>query len=73
MFELSIQAQDFVERTKHFIKNEIEPIETEFWNQVHALNQGGDWTIWQWPAELDELKNKAKKAGLWNMFLQTLY
>lgn len=69
MFELSIQAQDFVERTKHFIKNEIEPIETEFWNQVHALNQGGDWTIWQWPAELDELKNKAKKAGLWNMFL----
>ena len=69
MFELSVQAQDFVERTKHFIKNEIEPIETEFWNQVHALNQGGDWTIWQWPAELDELKNKAKKAGLWNMFL----
>ena len=69
MFELSARAQDYVERTKAFIKNEIEPVETAFWNEVHHLNQGGDWTKWQWPAQLEILKNKAKTAGLWNMFL----
>jgi len=69
MFELSARAQDYVERTRKFIRDEIEPIEADFWHQVHELNQGGDWTKWQWPAELENLKAKAKAAGLWNMFL----
>ena len=69
MFELSTRAQDYIERTKTFIKEEIEPVETEFWNDVHELNQGGDWTTWQWPTQLEILKNKAKAVGLWNMFL----
>ena len=69
MFELSARAQDYIERTKAFIKNEIEPIETDFWNEVHELNQGGDWTKWQWPTQIQALKDKAKAAGLWNMFL----
>lgn len=69
MFELSAYAQDFVERTRNFIKNEIEPIETAFWHDVHQLNSSGDWTQWQWPVQLETLKNKAKQAGLWNMFL----
>ena len=30
MFELSARAQDYIERTKAFIKNEIEPIEPDF-------------------------------------------
>lgn len=64
MFELSARAQDYIERTKQFIKNEIEPIETDFWQKLHELNQGGDWTTWQWPAELETLKTKAKTAGL---------
>jgi len=69
MFELSARAQDFIERTKIFIKNEIEPVETAFWNDVHTLNQGGNWTTWQWPVQIEVLKSKAKAAGLWNMFL----
>ncbi len=69
MFQLSARAQDFVERTQRFIQNEIEPIESEFWNDVHNLNVGSDWTLWQWPKNLEILKNKAKAAGLWNMFL----
>ncbi|GAA5556131.1 (R)-benzylsuccinyl-CoA dehydrogenase [Acinetobacter schindleri] len=69
MFELSARAQDYVERTRKFIRDEIEPIEADFWHQVHELNQGSDWTKWQWPAELENLKAKAKAAGLWNMFL----
>ena len=51
MFQLSARAQDFVERTKKFIQNEIEPIEADFWNNVHKLNIGSDWTTWQWPTQ----------------------
>lgn len=69
MFELSARAQDFVSRTQAFISEVIEPVETQFWQDVHALNQGGDWTHWQWPAQLETLKDQAKQAGLWNMFL----
>ena len=60
MFELSARAQDYLERTQQFIQTEIEPSETDFWQQVHELNQGGDWTQWQWPAQLESLKAKAK-------------
>ena len=30
MFELSARAQDYVERTKKFIKDEIDAVETDF-------------------------------------------
>lgn len=69
MFELSPRAQDFIQRSQTFIEQEIEPIEAYFWQQVRELNVGGDWTTWQWPALLEQLKDKAKAAGLWNMFL----
>ncbi len=69
MFELSTRARDFVERTQVFIQNIIDPIETQFWRDVHELNQGDNWTQWQWPAQLEHLKDQAKEAGLWNMFL----
>lgn len=69
MFELSARAKDYIERTKIFIAQEIEPIEAEFWAEVHESNQSDDWTKWQWPAQLEQLKAKAKALGLWNMFL----
>ncbi len=69
MFALSERAQDFIARTQAFIQQEIEPIEKAFWDEVHRLNVDGDWTQWQWPAQLEHLKSKAKAAGLWNMFL----
>lgn len=69
MFALSEHAQAMVEKTKAFIKNEIDPIEKEFWAEVHRLNPDGNWKNWQWPSQLEPLKEKAKAAGLWNMFL----
>ncbi|MEE7594269.1 acyl-CoA dehydrogenase family protein [Acinetobacter baumannii] len=69
MFELSKKAQDFAERTKKFILEEIEPVEAKFWEEVHELNPDGNWKKWQWPELLETLKSKAKQAGLWNMFL----
>ncbi|GAA5014112.1 acyl-CoA dehydrogenase family protein [Acinetobacter puyangensis] len=72
MFSLSERAQDFIVRTKAFIQQEIEPVETQFWQDVHQLNVDGDWTKWSWPTQLEQLKAKAKAAGLWNMFLPDL-
>lgn len=69
MFELSKKAQDFAERTRKFILEEIEPVEAKFWEEVHELNPDGNWKKWQWPELLETLKSKAKEAGLWNMFL----
>ncbi|MDC4737746.1 acyl-CoA dehydrogenase family protein [Acinetobacter baumannii] len=69
MFELSKKAQDFAERTKKFILEEIVPVEAKFWEEVHELNPDGNWKKWQWPELLETLKSKAKQAGLWNMFL----
>ncbi|EXB83811.1 acyl-CoA dehydrogenase, N-terminal domain protein [Acinetobacter baumannii 299505] len=69
MFELSKKAQEFAERTKKFIQEEIEPVEAKFWEEVHELNPDGNWKKWQWPELLETLKSKAKQAGLWNMFL----
>lgn len=68
-FQLSDKARDYIARTKAFIDTEIEPIEAEFWQAAHKLNPTGDWTMWQWPAQLTELKAKAKAQNLWNMFL----
>ncbi|OJK05461.1 acyl-CoA dehydrogenase [Acinetobacter baumannii] len=69
MFELSKKAQNFAERTKKFIQEEIEPVEAKFWEEVHELNPDGNWKKWQWPELLETLKSKAKQEGLWNMFL----
>ena len=68
-FQLSDKAKDYIARTKAFIQTEIEPIEAEFWQAAHKLNPTGDWTTWQWPAKLEELKTKARTQNLWNMFL----
>ena len=67
-FQLSDKAKDYIARTKAFIQTEIEPIEAEFWQAAHKLNPTGDWTTWQWPAKLEELKTKARAQNLWNMF-----
>ena len=68
-FQLSDKAKDYIASTKAFIQTEIEPIEAEFWQAAHKLNPTGDWTTWQWPAKLEELKTKARAQNLWNMFL----
>lgn len=69
MTSISARGQDFYQRTQDFIAQEIEPIEAAFWHECHQHNQGADWTQWQWPNTYYQLRDKAKAAGLWNMFL----
>ncbi len=69
MFNISERGQQFYQRTKNFIETEIEPIEAELIEQSHQANNHGDWTQWRWPKQYYTLRQKAKEAGLWNMFL----
>ncbi|MCB2386485.1 MULTISPECIES: acyl-CoA dehydrogenase family protein [Oceanospirillaceae] len=63
-FEHSAKAQDYIKRVKAFIKNEIEPVEEDYLRELHSLDN--KWVVLP---IIEELKAKAKAAGLWNMFL----
>lgn len=61
--ELSPKAKDYLERVKAFMKEHAFPNEARF----HAEIDDGD--RWQPTPVMEELKKKAKEAGLWNLFL----
>ncbi len=63
-FTLSAKSQDYLQRVKNFINEEILPIEDEYFRQLKALDD--PWVVLP---IIDELKAKAKAQGLWNMFM----
>ena len=63
-FQHSPKAQDFLKRVKAFMKDEIEPVEEAYLRELHSLDN--KWVVLP---IIEELKAKAKAAGLWNMFL----
>ncbi|KAA8978508.1 acyl-CoA dehydrogenase family protein [Halospina sp. K52047b] len=63
-FELSEKGQDFYNRVCQFMKDEIEPIEADYFRELHSLDN--PWVVLP---VIEELKAKAKAQGLWNMFL----
>lgn len=63
-FQHSPKAQDYIKRVKEFMKNEIEPVEEDYLRELHSLDN--KWVVLP---IIEELKEKAKAAGLWNMFL----
>lgn len=69
MFTTSEQGQAIYQQVKDFIATQIEPIEAQFWQQCHELNPDGNWKSWQWPAAYEQLRQQAREAGLWNLFL----
>lgn len=68
-FHPSARSADYLSRVTQFMRDEIAPVEPAFWAEVRKTNHGNDWKSWTWPAALEELKQKAKAAGLWNLFL----
>ena len=65
MPELRPDAIDLLDRVKNFINDEVKPKEHVFHDQI---KEGKDrWN--QYPEVIDELKEKAKASGLWNLFL----
>ena len=62
-FEFSEKATDLQQRIKAFMDNYIYPNEPEFLRQLH---EGDRWKV---IPLLEELKEKARAEGLWNLFL----
>ena len=63
-FEYSPKVQDLRKKVSQFMEAHVHPNEQTFEDQ---LNSGPD--RWQIPPVLEEIKEKAKAAGLWNLFL----
>lgn len=63
-FQHSAKAQDYIKRVKKFIKDEIDPVEEAYLRELHSLDN--KWVVLP---IVEELKEKAKAQGLWNLFL----
>ena len=66
-FSPTPRAADLTERVAAFIAEEIEPIEAAYHRDLAEQRRTGD--PWQPLPVLEELKAKARKQGLWNLFL----
>lgn len=64
-FEHNQRTKDLVARVEDFMDKHIYPAEDVFADQMEAF--GAD--RWQVPQIVEDLKEKAKAEGLWNMFL----
>jgi acyl-CoA dehydrogenase len=62
-FRYSAKTEDYLARLGSFMAEHIYPNEERF----EAQHSAGD--RWQEPALLEELKQQARAAGLWNLFL----
>jgi acyl-CoA dehydrogenase len=66
-FDFSPKVQDLQSRVKAFLNEHILPAEPVFEAQMKGFRSAGN--PWQEPPVMEELKHKAKAAGLWNLFL----
>lgn len=62
-FQISAKGQDYLDRVKTFMADEIYPIEAEYQRELAARENR-----WVVLPVIAELKAKAKAQGLWNMF-----
>jgi acyl-CoA dehydrogenase len=63
-FEYSDKTQYLMKQLQSFMDEHIYPNEKKFYEQHEAQKDR-----WQTPPLMEELKAKAKQAGLWNLFL----
>jgi acyl-CoA dehydrogenase len=64
MFDLTARAQEIRERLIVFMREVVEPGEREY--HAAIAEPGQRWVI---PPVMEEMKRKARAAGLWNLFL----
>lgn len=68
-FEPSVKSQEYLARLKAFMDEHVWPAEQAILDENRRLNETPDWRNWQVPSQIAPLKEKAKQAGLWNLFL----
>ena len=64
-FGMTPRGRDYLQRTKAFMSEHIEPVEAAFWEEARAHTANGDWRQWKVPAVLEELKARARAQDLW--------
>ncbi len=64
-FSLSASQRQWRDRVRAFMDAEVRPAEAAYEAQMAAFGQDR----WRIPAVLEDLKVKARAAGLWNLFL----
>ncbi len=67
-FEFTPKVESLRAQVKAFMEEHIFPVEKEYAHWVH--NPEKYWQVWP---GMDDLKQKAKDAGLWNLFLPQDY
>ncbi len=68
-FSQTTRVIDFKKRLQDFMDKEVFPLEKEYLRENRQLNNSEDWNGWQVPQTIKMLKEKAREAGLWNLFL----
>lgn len=68
-FQPSERSRDFQHRVREFITAHVLPIEHSFNQQIENARHRGEWGSWEVPPQIEALKARAKKQGLWNLFL----
>ncbi|RUO62140.1 acyl-CoA dehydrogenase family protein [Pseudidiomarina insulisalsae] len=68
-FQPSAKTLEYRKKLIQFIKDNIEPIESNYHKENRRLNADGNWRHWEVPPVVAELKAKAREQGLWNLFL----
>ena len=63
-FEPSPKSRDDLERVQRFMAEHVEPVEAQYWQEVHEMNAHGDWTRWRVHPLVDAIKRAASEAGL---------
>ncbi|MEQ8747236.1 acyl-CoA dehydrogenase family protein [Pyruvatibacter sp.] len=66
-FEHSDKVKELIARLERFMDEYIYPNEATYDAQMEAFRKEGN--PWQVPQILEDLKPKAREAGLWNLFL----
>ena len=65
-FSYSAKAQDYLARLQQFMRDEVYPAEAAYFQ---SLSHSPNHQHWRQPEVMEQLKVKAKAAGLWNLFL----
>jgi acyl-CoA dehydrogenase len=71
-FDYSEKTKDLIARLESFMDEHIYPNEKQYLADVEAASTNPE-TRWKTLPVIEELKDKAKAAGLWNLFLPEEY
>ena len=72
-FRLAPRAESLLQRLRTFLSEEVEPVEAEILatraGHCAGNGAGADWRLWRDSPLVEGLKDRARAAGLWNLFL----